>query len=246
MAADSRLSLVFPLPTPQDSKSDAQKEGEPKINTVQLVNIPQSDATNKLFLAQNRIGISTAGNALVKGVPISGVIESFILTLPEDATPETTADLLVKYFRDIEPNLQTWFHVAGYRTGENGKPINDVWFAGVPPGQKFQIVKPGEQGARWNGEMEIMTRLFTPLYQKQEDGTFKEHILNGPTLAYFTLQDAVDFAVFAARTTIDTMRFLPRPRTVGGPIDVLVIKPDGADWPSQKQLHLSHPGKLLS
>ena len=96
MAADSRLSLVFPLPTPQDSKSDAQKEGEPKINTVQLVNIPQSDATNKLFLAQNRIGISTAGNALVKGVPISGVIESFILTLPEDATPETTADLLVK------------------------------------------------------------------------------------------------------------------------------------------------------
>jgi hypothetical protein len=129
--------------------------------------------------------------------------------------------------------------VAGYRTGENEKPINDLWVAGVAEGVKnFRSSPPGEQGARWNGEMDIMTRLFSTLYQKQQDGTFAEHVLNGPTLAYFTLQDAVDFAVFA-RTTIDTMRFLPRPRTVGGPIDVLVIKPDGAHWPSQKQLHVT-------
>jgi hypothetical protein len=112
MAADSRLSLVFPLPSPQDSKADDPKQGEakteePKTKIVHLVNVPQSDATNKLFLAQNRIGISTAGNAVVKGVPISGVIESFILTLPEDATPENAADLLIKYFREIDPTLQT-------------------------------------------------------------------------------------------------------------------------------------------
>ena len=79
MAADSRLTLVFPLPSPKDSKSDDLKQEEPKTRTVHLVSVPQSDATNKLFLAQNRIGISTAGDALVKGVPISGVIESFIL-----------------------------------------------------------------------------------------------------------------------------------------------------------------------
>lgn len=159
--------------------------------------------------------------------------------MPEDATPESATDLLLEYFREIDPKLQTWFHVAGYRTGENGKPVNDLWFLGVSENQKFRIVKPGEQGARWNGEMDIMTRLFTALYQKREDGTFAEHVLNGPTLAYFTLQDAVDFAVFAVRTTIDTMRFLPRPRTVGGPIDVLVIKPDSAYWPSQKRLHVT-------
>jgi hypothetical protein len=41
-----------------------------------------------------------------------------------------------------------------------------------------------------------------------------------PSWNYFPLQDAVDFAVFAVRTTIDTMRFLPRLRTVGGPIYV--------------------------
>ena len=112
MAADSRLTLVFPLPSPKDSKSDDLKQEEPKTRTVHLVSVPQSDATNKLFLAQNRIGISTAGDALVKGVPISGVIESFILTLPEDATPESATDLLLEYFREIDPKLQTWFHVA--------------------------------------------------------------------------------------------------------------------------------------
>ena len=126
MAADSRLTLVFPIPNPQDSKADDPKPEETKEKVVHVVSVPQSDATNKLFLAQNRIGISTAGDALVKGVPISGVIESFILTLPEDATPENAADLLIKYFREIDPNLQTWFHVAGYRNAENGKPINDL------------------------------------------------------------------------------------------------------------------------
>jgi hypothetical protein len=57
-------------------------------------------------------------------------------------------------------------------------------------------------------------------------------------LELFTLQDAVDFAVFAVRTTIDTMRFLPRLRTVGGPIDVLIIEPSGAHWLNQNQLQI--------
>ncbi len=51
-----------------------------------------------------------------------------------------------------------------------------------------------------------------------------------------TLQDGIDFAVFAIRTTIDTMRFQMCVKTVGGPIDVLVIKPSGAQWISRKEL----------
>jgi hypothetical protein len=40
MAADSRLSLVFPLPSPQDSKADDPKEEERKTKIVHLVNVP--------------------------------------------------------------------------------------------------------------------------------------------------------------------------------------------------------------
>jgi len=50
------------------------------------------------------------------------------------------------------------------------------------------------------------------------------------------LQDAVDFSIFAIRTTIDAIRFQARPKNVGGPIDVLVITPDGAEWIQRKEL----------
>jgi hypothetical protein len=50
MAADSRLTLVFPLPTPEGSKSDDLKPEETKQKVVHVVNVPKSDGTNKLFL----------------------------------------------------------------------------------------------------------------------------------------------------------------------------------------------------
>ena len=40
--------------------------------------------------------------------------------------------------------------------------------------------------------------------------------------------DAIDFAKYAIQTTIDTMKFQQRGKTVGGPIDILIIKPDNA------------------
>ena len=54
--------------------------------------------------------------------------------------------------------------------------------------------------------------------------------------AAMTLQDAIDFSIYAIRTTIDTIRFQARPKNVGGPIDVLVITPDGARWIQRKEL----------
>lgn len=55
---------------------------------------------------------------------------------------------------------------------------------------------------------------------------------------FFTLQDGIDFATYAIKTTIDTMRFQSVPKTVGGPIDILVIKPDeGTKWIARKELH---------
>ena len=51
-----------------------------------------------------------------------------------------------------------------------------------------------------------------------------------------TIQDAIDFAIYAVRTTIDTMRFQARSKNVGGPVDVLLITPDEpARWIQRKQ-----------
>ena len=53
-----------------------------------------------------------------------------------------------------------------------------------------------------------------------------------------TLQDAIDFADYAIRTTIETIRFQHKEKTVGGPIDILIVKPnESPTWIKRKKLH---------
>ena len=56
---------------------------------------------------------------------------------------------------------------------------------------------------------------------------------------YKTIQDAIDFAVFAIQTTIDCVKFFPRAKTVGGPIDVLVINRERAFWVNREELKIN-------
>jgi len=50
-------------------------------------------------------------------------------------------------------------------------------------------------------------------------------------------QDAVDYAKFLIRTTIDALRFEPRFPSVGGPIDLLVITPHRMQFVECKLLY---------
>jgi len=50
-----------------------------------------------------------------------------------------------------------------------------------------------------------------------------------------SIQDGIDFAEYAIRTTIDTMKFVNSSNSVGGPIDLLVITPEKAEWVKKKK-----------
>ncbi len=52
-----------------------------------------------------------------------------------------------------------------------------------------------------------------------------------------TLQDAIDFSIFSISTTTNTMRFQARAKTVGGPIDVLLVTPNHIKWIQRKEFH---------
>ena len=229
MAADSRLTLTFPDPNFVDPNNP---------DTKHFISVPQTDATRKLFLAQDRIGISVCGNATIGNVPISGFIESFIRTLTPRISVENAAEALLQHFVRIDPNSATWFHVAGYSDSGIEK-LTEVWFVDIASNQKNLTIGRGQQDGRWNGELDILNRLFWQVYLKDASGNYSPLPHPGIPLSFLTLQDAVDLAVFGMRTTIDLMGFQSRLRTVGGPIDVLVIKPDGAQWLSQKQLHVT-------
>ena len=84
----------------------------------------------------------------------------------------------------------------------------------------------------------MLIRLIQQLAQKMSDGTYIDLTQYEISFNYFTLQDAIEFAEYATKTTIDTMRFQQRIKTVGGPIDILVIKPNSCQWIAHKELHI--------
>jgi hypothetical protein len=112
MASDSRV---------------AQYKVEGHSQTMVRVSVP----ADKLFLAPNRVGISTWGDAHIKGVPIEGYVRLFMREHISESTPiDEVPSKLLKYFRELEPTLDTGFRVAGYQK-QDGRLVPQIWFVDV-------------------------------------------------------------------------------------------------------------------
>jgi hypothetical protein len=230
MAADSRLTLNNTL------HQSAQV-------TEQLA-VTQTDSNFKVFQAPGNIGIATYGAGDIGGVPIAGFIESFIEERMgnQRAEVDRIPGMILDYFAAMKTPPATYFHIGGYKL-ENGRLAQHVYEVNVQAKSIKRVNKPDPAGAEhlgswWGGETDLLIRLLNPSCWKGSDGRFYDFAQYNIPWQFFTLQDAIDFAVYAVRTTADTMRFQPRPKTVGGPIDVLVIKPKECFWVQKKTLHL--------
>ena len=209
-----------------------------------------SDTTYKTFLANN-IGISTCGDASINGKPLTGYVESFIHEkIGKDTDICDVPLLLIQYFNAFSPIPNIVFHVAGYTTKDNVFS-QKVFRVFVSASQSIEI-DTSSQGAVWNGETEILSRIINSQWtqiktkdNQTEEESIKYEELKAPPIPwnFFSLQDGIDFATYAINTTIETMRFQERLKTVGGPIDILIIKPDGAFWVARKTLHVRGKGK---
>lgn len=222
MAADSRLTLEFQL---------AQAGGTPKHHSV-----PSSDSTYKVFLAPNRIGISAFGAAAVGTTPIAPLVEAFAAKELDASAkpPDEVANTLLHYFYALAGPPACRFHVAGYKDTEQQVFEVDV------AGNTVKQMNTTGPGAAWGGEADALSRLLSKVGAIDQAGQLtKELPLFGVAFQHFTLQDAIDFAVYAIRTTADTMRFQMRPQTVGGPIDALIIRPSEARWLRRKELRMT-------
>jgi hypothetical protein len=228
MASDSRQSVTIEGRNP---------EGKPfKVETV------NSDAIIKTFLLEkHQVGISNFGQDLLGGIPIAGHIKRFIeeeLTLKDDVT--TVPKKLVEYFRKSFPEADAGFHVAGYRKeGKVSVPYVHSCHVARNVVERRNTKPDGSitYGATWSGQGDILSSILIPVTVKDDKGNDK--VIRSPAPIIWdamSLQDAVDFSIYAIRTTIDTMRFQARPKNVGGPIDVLVLTPEEARWIQRKQL----------
>lgn len=228
MASDSRQSITI-----------EGKTAEGKDFKVETIN---SDAVFKTFLLEHyQVGISAFGQDVLSGRPISSHIKNFIEEeLATEDSVETIPQKLVGYFRKSSPAADTGFHVAGYKK-EGKLSIPHVYYCHIARNViERRNVKPDGSlfdGAAWSGQIDVLTSILNPVVTKDEAGGEKI-IREVAPIAWdvMPLQDAIDFSIYAIQTTIDTMRFQARPKTVGGPIDILVLTPEEARWIQKKEI----------
>lgn len=227
LAGDSRLTINW-----------NEVDAETQVN--HHYSITSTDSNRKVFQIKDRFGLATFGAADIKGIPIAGYITQFI---EEKIDANTEIDMIpevlhVFFGKELE-YPQTSFYVAGYKI-ENKISVPHVYFISIARKTTTRVNFHNGNiifNANWGGELEVMSRLMSSIQMKQ-DNEWTEVKAPEIPFYFFTLQDAVDFSVYAVRTTIETFRFQQRMRTVGGPIDILAIFPRGIRWIYRKELVL--------
>ena len=199
------------------------------------IGVHATNATEKLFLCPNRCGIAVCGDSSINGLPITSTIQSFIREKIDESTDIVDVPLLiVEYFKQFQPVPNTNFFIVGYHK-EADKTHQKVYEVCMG-NQDVKDFPTTQQGAVWSGESITLTKLFQPVALKNPDGTYTDLPNYEVFWNFFTLHDAVDFARFAVETTINTMHFQNAIKTVGKPIDILVIQPEKSYWLNKKEL----------
>jgi hypothetical protein len=217
MAADSRMGALI---------SGERQEGDRTEKVRQQIVL--SDSANKVVdLPRVGTGVSLYDAAVINNQPADSHLHAFAeqqLTAADDVI--TVADRFLNHFRHNFSKVGVGFHMAGYRV--EGKASMPYVLVGHTTQQdnvrRVNATDEGQvqYGVVRAGDVLVANRLID-----------KKHL---PLFAAMPLQDAVDYAVHLIRTTINTLRFEPRFPSVGGPIDVLVVRPDGMEWVQRKQL----------
>ena len=229
MASDSRQSIVIEGTSPDGKPL-------PKVDTV------NSDNVYKTYLLSKKaekdklifeIGVQSFGQELLGGISTASHIKRFVeekLTTEDNvaAIPQK----LVNFFRKNFPGADIGFHVVGYKKEKEGKASEPhVYYCHVARNiVERKNLKPDGKlayGATWSGQADIITGLINPIIAKDPQGNQKV-IKPVPPIVWdaMTLQDSIYFSTYAIRTTIDTKLFQARQKNVGGPIDVLLLRPN--------------------
>ena len=196
-----------------------------------------SDTAQKLFVTDSGVGISIYGTANFNRHLIQEYLASFCKQHSESDVDEVK-DSLRAFFEEMGASISTTFYVAGYSKIDN-LSVQKVY--------KIQLngettLVNNEPGAAWDGQTDIISRLFTDVYVKRMDISGKEiyvpHSGFNTEFVMFTIQDAIDFATTSMDIVKGMLRLQNRQVNVGGPIDILLITPEGYRWIAHKELHV--------
>jgi len=238
MASDSRQSITIEGKTP-DGKVLAKIDTVNSDNVCKTYLLAKKDNENKPIF---EVGVSFFGDDLLGGISMVNHIKRFSeekVTNIDDIT--TIPKKLVEFFRKLFPNANTGFHIVGYKKEKKGEVSEPyIYYCHILQNKverkNLNKEKNLSYGATWSGVIDVLNGILHPSLLPRSEGKFVT--IHKPPIVWdrMALQDAIDFSIYAIRTTIDTIRFQARPKNVGGSIDVLVITPDGANWIQRKEL----------
>jgi hypothetical protein len=226
MAGDSRLTITWNSQNGETFNSEC---------------IPSSDSLNKIFCVHNKFALGFCGSATLGGILLPTLVNQFVEKMITNKTSiDQIPELLMDFFGKDYDYPELYFNVGGYKV-EKDISIPHVYTVSIAQKVVDRSNHNGESliyGATWKGQTGVLSRLFSTIQAKATD----ESWIDLPEISFpwtlFTLQDAIDFAKYAIRTTIDTMNFQQVEKTVGGPIDILVLRPNEVPlWINKKDLH---------
>lgn len=246
LAADSRMTYSNP-------------KGWPKV---------ASDYVYKVFELSERAIASTFGWAFLNGQNMNSLTERFKGEHDTDMRIEELASVYAAFFQRQyeehiaakhdkpvkEPQHAFGFMVAGY---DAGGVEGEIWECLIPgPRCRRRLGTASNPGAAWHGQIDIISRLIKgvdPRLDRKKLPAEAAKELGGleyrTAFPQMTLQDAIDYAIFLVRATIEMQRFSDgiqaAPGDVagtGGPIDIALATPSGVRWLQRKQLRAELEG----
>ena len=207
LAVDSRVTLTL-----------ATQQGA----TQTLLAATYDNATKLLKVAKQKfVGAITYGNAIFdpkQPRTASSFLPEFEASLPDermsvrDFATKLGAFYLERWKAGQQPQgaEPTSFLVTGY---DENEAYGRLYSVAVPTQIAPQEILVNDFGAQWGGQIATVNGL-----------------LSGAAIPWqlLPLQDCVDVAILAVKTTAEIQKFVTDIRGVGGPIDVAVItKTDG-------------------
>ena len=228
MATDSRVNINVTL-----SNDNAESK---EVKTFQLLH---SDQYKKMFVLRNNIiqpsnsiAVSFHGNLMPTKIPLGQLIDKFESEfLGTDDTVPVAAEKLLSYLKPLIGKENTGFLISGYSEVDGfptpfvyqGRPADD--FLEIKNRDKNDSI---QYSATWVGTTDIMSHLFLDHYMRDSKGNYT--LVKKPTVLWpmMPLQDAVDFAVLSVFVTKEMLRFQTVPKSVGGPVNVIIMLPDGS------------------
>lgn len=219
-----------------------------------------TDHAQKVFEIGDRFAAVTFGWSTVEGKTIAGIVKEFnaqAAPLPDvDAAAvalrdamKTRIDAHIAAGRDPIPTHDVLGFMLGGFDAQGVGHLKRIW---LPSGSIGNASTTADPGAAWDGETEAIIRLVWGYDRFRIDASgwakrnqkVLENVAYNIPIGWFALQDAIDFATFVVRTTIDTQRFIDgtiaqpgSSPTCGGPLQIVTVTSHGGvEWVQQTKL----------